>query len=54
MFDPDRRILGVGYLILRAEGSFDNNTVFALLLDELVTIAEKKLLVFRPGTVTAE
>lgn len=54
---------GVGYLILQAEGSFDINTVFAgvlvltlfaLLLDKLVTIAEKRLLVWRPGPAVSE
>ena len=54
---------GVGYLILQAEGSFDINTVFAgvlvltifaLLLDKLVSIAEKRLLVWRPGPATNE
>ena len=52
---------GVGYLILQAEGSFDINTVFAgvlvltlfaLLLDKLVTVAEKRLLVWRPQAAT--
>jgi NitT/TauT family transport system permease protein len=49
---------GVGYLILQAEGVFDVNTVFAgvlvltfaaLLLDRVVTLAERKLLNWRPG-----
>jgi NitT/TauT family transport system permease protein len=49
---------GVGYLILQAEGGFDINTVFAgvlvltmcaLLLDRLVTLAERRLLRWRPG-----
>jgi NitT/TauT family transport system permease protein len=49
---------GVGYLILQAEGVFDINTVFAgvlvltafaLLLDRLVTIAERRLLRWRPA-----
>jgi NitT/TauT family transport system permease protein len=49
---------GVGYLILQAEGSFDINTVFAgilvltafaLALDALVTVAERRLLVWRPS-----
>ena len=49
---------GVGYLILQAEGVFDVNTVFAgvlvltacaLLLDWLVTLAEKRLLNWRPA-----
>ena len=48
---------GVGYPIHQAEGSFDINTVFAgilvltvfaLLLDFEVTIAENKLLKWRP------
>src|SRR3954447_13774709 len=48
---------GVGYLILQAEGAFDINTVFAgilvltafaLLLDALVSVAERRLLVWRP------
>ena len=49
---------GVGYLILQAEGAFDINTVFAgilvltafaLALDAIVTLAEKRLLVWRPA-----
>jgi sulfonate transport system permease protein len=49
---------GVGYLILQAEAVFDINTVFAgilvltgfaLALDALVTIAERRLLVWRPS-----
>jgi NitT/TauT family transport system permease protein len=49
---------GVGYLILQAEGAFDINTVFAgilvltacaLLLDFVVTFAEKRLLKWRPS-----
>ncbi len=48
---------GVGYLILQAEGVFDINSVFAgilvltafaLVLDALVTLAERRLLVWRP------
>jgi NitT/TauT family transport system permease protein len=48
---------GVGYLILQAEGTFDINavfagivvlTVFALLLDWGVTVAERRLLVWQP------
>ena len=48
---------GVGYLILQAEGAFDTNTVFAgilvltafaLILDSIVTFAEKRLLVWQP------
>ena len=54
---------GVGYLILQAEGVFDINTVFAgilvltgfaLLLDLMVTQAEDRLLVWRPGTAETE
>lgn len=49
---------GVGYLIHMAEGSFDINTVFAgillltlfaLVLDQAVSIAERRLLVWRPS-----
>ena len=49
---------GIGYLILQAEGVFDINTVFAgvlvltacaLVLDWMVTIAERRLLRWRPG-----
>jgi len=48
---------GVGYLILQAEGTFDINsvfagilvlTVFALVLDWMVTLAERRLLVWQP------
>ena len=48
---------GVGYLILQAEGAFDINTVmagilvltvFALALDALVSVAEKRLMKWRP------
>src|SRR3989440_10063135 len=48
---------GVGYIILQAEGYFDINavfagilvlTAFALLLDWLVTLAERRLLVWQP------
>jgi len=48
---------GVGYVILQAEGTFDINavfagilvlTVFALLLDWAVTLAEQRLLVWQP------
>jgi NitT/TauT family transport system permease protein len=51
---------GVGYLILQAEGVFDINTVFAgvivltvaaLLLDRLVTLAERRLLKWRPPPI---
>jgi len=50
---------GVGFLILQAEGIFDINTVFAgmilltvfaLLLDSAVTIAEKRLMRWRPSS----
>ena len=48
---------GVGYLILQAEGTFDINTVlagilvltaFALALDHLVTVIERRLMVWQP------
>jgi len=48
---------GVGYLILQAEGTFDINsvfagilvlTLFALLLDWVVSLAEKRLMVWQP------
>jgi NitT/TauT family transport system permease protein len=48
---------GVGYLILQAEGTLDVNTVFAgivvltvfaLILDGLVTVAEKRLMKWQP------
>jgi NitT/TauT family transport system permease protein len=48
---------GVGYLILQAEGTLDVNTVFAgivvltifaLLLDGLVTLVEDRLLAWKP------
>jgi NitT/TauT family transport system permease protein len=51
---------GVGYLILQAEGVFDINTVLAgilvltacaLALDYLVTLAERRLLRWRPGSI---
>jgi len=54
---------GVGYLILQAEGTFDFNavvagivvlTVFALLLDWAVTLAERRLLVWQPRTGETE
>src|SRR6187551_1595084 len=54
---------GVGYLILQAEGVFDINTViagifvltvFALLLDFIVTRIEARLLVWRPRTAETE
>ncbi|MBF9233664.1 ABC transporter permease [Microvirga alba] len=49
---------GVGFLILQAEGVFDINTViagmvlltiFALILDTIVTIAERRFLAWRPS-----
>ena len=49
---------GVGYLILQAEGAFDINTVFAgilvltafaLALDAVVSVAERRLLRWRPA-----
>ena len=52
---------GVGYLILQAEGVFDINTVFAgvlvltacaLVLDFVVTLAERRLLRWRPGAAS--
>ncbi len=52
---------GVGYLILQAEGVFDINTVFAgilvltacaLALDFAVTLAERRLLRWRPGSAS--
>ncbi len=54
---------GVGYLILQAEGTFDVNTVFAgiavltvfaLLLDGLVSRFEKRLMKWQPRTGEAE
>ena len=54
---------GVGYLILQAEGVFDINTViagivvltvFALLLDFIVTKIEARLLVWRPSAAQTE
>ena len=54
---------GVGYLILQAEGNFDVNTVFAgivvltafaLLLDALVGVIEKRLMVWQPKTAQSE
>ena len=50
---------GVGYLILQAEGVFDINTVLAgvlmltacaLALDRIVSVAERRLLRWRPGS----
>src|SRR6059036_722362 len=54
---------GVGYLILQAEGTFDINavfagilvlTVFALVLDFIVTQIENRLLVWRPQAAETE
>jgi NitT/TauT family transport system permease protein len=54
---------GVGYLILQAEGVFDINTVLAgvlmltacaLALDRLVSLAERRLLRWRPGAAAQE
>ncbi|MBM3396971.1 MAG: ABC transporter permease subunit, partial [Betaproteobacteria bacterium] len=54
---------GIGYLIMQAEGVFDINTVLAgvlvltlcaLVLDKLVSMAEVRLLKWRPGAVGAE
>ncbi len=54
---------GVGYLILQAEGAFDINTVmagilvltaFALALDALVGVAEKRLMKWQPKACETE
>ncbi|CAM5787885.1 ABC transporter permease [Castellaniella caeni] len=54
---------GVGYLILQAEGTLDVNTVFAgivvltifaLILDGLVSLAERRFLVWQPGPGAAD
>jgi NitT/TauT family transport system permease protein len=54
---------GVGYLIHMAEGSFDINTVFAgilvltifaLVLDFIVSVVERRLLVWRPAQSETE
>ena len=54
---------GVGYLILQAEGTFDINTVFAgivvltafaLILDTLVGIVEKRLMKWQPKSGETE
>src|SRR5689334_887423 len=54
---------GVGYLILQAEGAFDINTVFAgilvltafaLLLDFIVSLLERRLLRWRPADPVVE
>lgn len=54
---------GIGYLIMQAEGVFDINTVLAgvlvltlcaLVLDKIVSMAEHRLLKWRPGAVGAD
>src|SRR5262245_16563889 len=54
---------GVGYLILQAEGTFDINSVFAgililtafaLVLDWMVTIVERRLMVWQPRSGETE
>jgi NitT/TauT family transport system permease protein len=54
---------GVGYLILQAEGTFDINTVFAgilvltafaLVLDSLVGVVEKRLMKWQPKSGQTE
>ena len=54
---------GVGYLILQAEGTFDINSVFAgilvltafaLVLDGLVSLAERRLMVWQPTSGETE
>ncbi len=54
---------GVGYLILQAEGVFDINTVFAgimvltafaLVLDGIVSLVERKLMVWQPRSGETE
>jgi NitT/TauT family transport system permease protein len=54
---------GVGYLILQAEGVFDINTVFAgilvltafaLVLDWIVSLVEKRLMVWQPRSSETE
>ena len=54
---------GVGYLILQAEGVFDINTVmagvlvltaFALVLDGIVSMAERRLMVWQPRSGETE
>jgi NitT/TauT family transport system permease protein len=54
---------GVGYLILQAEGVFDINTVFAgvlvltafaLVLDWVVSVAERRLMVWQPRSGETE
>jgi NitT/TauT family transport system permease protein len=54
---------GVGYLILQAEGTFDINTVFAgilvltafaLVLDGIVALVERRLMKWQPKTGETE
>jgi NitT/TauT family transport system permease protein len=54
---------GVGYLILQAEGTFDVDTVFAgivvltafaLVLDAIVGVAERRLMTWQPGAGETE
>jgi NitT/TauT family transport system permease protein len=54
---------GVGYLILQAEGTFDINTVmagilvltaFALVLDWVVGVVEKRLMKWQPRSGETE
>jgi NitT/TauT family transport system permease protein len=54
---------GVGYLILQAEGTFDVNTVFAgiivltafaLVLDAIVGMGEKRLMKWQPRSGETE
>jgi NitT/TauT family transport system permease protein len=54
---------GVGYLILQAEGTFDVNSVFAgvlvltgfaLVLDWMVTLAERRLMIWQPRSGETE
>ncbi|MNL87059.1 putative aliphatic sulfonates transport permease protein SsuC [compost metagenome] len=54
---------GVGYLILQAEGTFDVNTVFAgiivltafaLILDTIVGVGEKRLMKWQPKSGETE
>jgi NitT/TauT family transport system permease protein len=53
---------GIGYLILIAEGSFEMAGVFAgmfvllmfvIVIDVLVSVVERRLLVWRPATADA-
>jgi NitT/TauT family transport system permease protein len=54
---------GLGYLIQQAEGTFDTTGVFAgmvilavfvLIIDWLVTLVERRLLVWRPPAATGQ